>query len=96
MFNQFPSAVEFDLADSVNNAIDWLLSTFGGVFDAISTFVLWVLVRLEDGLIWLPWPLVLVVIGIGAWFATRSKLTTVVLLLLMVMIGGISVRLLRS
>jgi glycine betaine/proline transport system permease protein len=88
MFNEFPSEIKIDLRSRVNDFISWLLSTFSEVFDAISTVILWILLRLENGLTWLPWPVVLLLIGVAAWFATRSKVTTTVLVLLMVMIGS--------
>jgi glycine betaine/proline transport system permease protein len=88
MFNEFPSEVKVDLRSRVNDAIPWILDTFSGVFDAISAFVLGILLRLESALSWLPWPLVLVLIGIAAWYGTRSKVTTAVLVLLMTMIGS--------
>jgi glycine betaine/proline transport system permease protein len=87
MFNEFPSEIKIDLRTRVNDAISWLLSTFGGVFDFIADVIRWVLLNLDGALTWLPWPFVLAVIGILAWYATRSVASTVVLVGLMVMIG---------
>ena len=87
MFNEFPSAVKIDLRTRVNDAISWLLDTFGGVFDFIADVIRWVLLNLEDALTWLPWPVVFLLIGVLAWYGTRSYLTTGVLVGLMFMIG---------
>ncbi len=87
MFNEFPETIEIDLRTRVNDAIDWLLSTFGGVFDFIAAVIRTVLLNLEDVLTWLPWPVVLLFIAVMAWFATRNVMNTVVLTALMVMIG---------
>lgn len=80
--------VEIPLADWVDSAVDWLLITFNVFFDNLSSIILnWLLLPIQDFLNFIPWPVFLLAIAVGAWFSTRSKLTTVVLVLLMTMIG---------
>lgn len=87
MFNEFPDAIDIPLAGWINSLVSWLLTTFGGIFDQISMRTLDLLLNIESFLTWLPWPAVILAVAIGAWFSTRSKLTTVVLVALMLMIG---------
>jgi glycine betaine/proline transport system permease protein len=87
MFNEFPSDIQFPLGNWVDRLVSWMLATFSGVFDGIADVVRWMVLNLESGLTWLPWPFVLAVIAVGAWFSTRSKLTTLVLVALMFMVG---------
>jgi glycine betaine/proline transport system permease protein len=87
MWNEFPSEIEIPLRHWVNDLVRWLLTTFSALFDAISTVILWVLLRIEQGLVWIPWPVMLALIAVAAWYGTRTKLATGVLVGLMVMIG---------
>jgi glycine betaine/proline transport system permease protein len=87
MWREFPSDIEIPLRHWVNDLVRWLLTTFSAVFDSISSVILWVLLRIEQGLVWIPWPVMLVGIAVAAWYGTRTKLATAVLVLLMIMIG---------
>lgn len=87
MWTEFPSSIEIPLAGWVNDLVRWLLVTFSEVFDSISAIVLWVLLKVESLLLVIPWPIMLALIAVAAFFSTRSKLTTVVLVALMFMIG---------
>lgn len=90
---QFPETIggrstEIPLDNWVDDSISWLLQTFGGVFDAISTFTLQqVLLPIEGFLVDIPWPVVLVLVAFLSWYSTRSYVSAVVLTLMMVMIG---------
>lgn len=87
MFNEFPDTIEIPLDRWVNSTVDWLLVEFRSVFDAITDIVRWLVLNLESFLLWLPWPVLVAAVAIGAWFSTRNKLTTAVLVGLIVMIG---------
>lgn len=90
---EFPQEVlgiqtDIPAADWVDRLVSWLLQTFNVVFDEISAFILQrLMLPIENFLVAIPWPVVLIVIGALAWISTRSKLTTTVLVLLMVMVG---------
>lgn len=86
-WTEFPEDVRIPLADWVNRLVNWLLVTFESVFDGISEVILWILLRIQDFLLFVPWPVMLLAIALGAWVSTRSKLTTIVLVLLLGMIG---------
>lgn len=87
MFNEFPQTIEIPIGDWVDRLVRWMLTTFTGVFDAMASVMRWMVLNLESGLTWLPWPAVLIAVGIGGWFSTKSRLTTVVLVGLMFLIG---------
>lgn len=90
---EFPQEVfgiqtDIPAADWVDRLVSWLLQTFNVVFDEISAFILQrLMLPIENFLVAIPWPVVFIVIGVLAWISTRSKLTTMVLLALMAMVG---------
>lgn len=90
---QFPTEVfgvdtYLPLADWTNGVIDWMTTEFNAFFDGVTTFILQrILVPTETFLIGVPWPVFLGVVGVLGWVSTRSKITTVTLVLLMAMIG---------
>ncbi|MFO7272190.1 ABC transporter permease [Sphaerobacter thermophilus] len=88
MWNEFPEQIDIPLANWVNRLVSWLLVTFGDVFDAISTATLWILLRVESAFTAIPWPVMLVLVAVAGALSTRSKLTTVMLVALMVMVGA--------
>lgn len=75
-----------DIAGSVNRAVDWMTAhlysgvpVVGGTADWAARFTTWVLDPVRDGLQWLPWWSVLLLVGviaqlIGTW---RTALTAV-------------------
>jgi glycine betaine/proline transport system permease protein len=81
--------IELPLASWVDRAVDWTLVEFNTIFDQISVFILQrVLLPIEDFLVGIPWQVFLVTTGVLAWFSTRSKVTTAILVALMVLIGS--------
>lgn len=81
--------IEIPLASWVDRGVDWTLIEFNTIFDQISRFILQrVLLPIEKFLVGIPWPVFLATTGILAWFSTRSKLATVMLVVLMMLIGS--------
>ncbi|MCX4736384.1 proline/glycine betaine ABC transporter permease [Streptomyces sp. NBC_01363] len=82
----WPDAWTMDIAGSVNRAVDWMTAhlysgvpVIGGTADWAARFTTWVLDPVRDGLQWLPWWAVLLLVGvlaqlIGTW---RTALTAV-------------------
>ena len=91
---QFPTellgvSTDIPLEDWTNRSIDWMTTEFNTFFDAITTFILQrVLLPVEQFLVGVPWQVFLTVVGALAWVSTRSKVTTITLVLLMAMIGA--------
>jgi glycine betaine/proline transport system permease protein len=64
---EFPKQINIPLGDWVDSAMDWIMATFGGFFDAIGYAILKFMIVIEKFFLWLPWPILVLAIGIGAW-----------------------------
>lgn len=83
----FPEALQFSFAERVNRLVDWLVLNYGDQLRALSDSLLQLLVGLENVLRMIPWWLLLLVVGLLAWHATRNLLRAVVLSGLLMVIG---------
>lgn len=82
----WPLSWTVHIADPVNRAVDWMTAHLysgvpyaGGTADWAGHFTTWVLDPLRDGLQWLPWWSVLLVVAAAAWLigTWRTALTAV-------------------
>lgn len=85
---EFPAWFRIPMRDWVDAFVDWLVVEFGNVFESIATGMLWMLVRLEKFLLWIPWWVIIAAIGVLAWRATGKWRTAVGMTLLVVLIGS--------
>ncbi|CAL9569660.1 ABC transporter permease [Streptomyces sp. enrichment culture] len=85
-FLDWPDGWEVGIAEPVNRAVDWMTAhlysdvpVVGGTADWAAHFTSWVLNPLRDGLQWLPWWSVLLVVATLAWLigTWRTALTAV-------------------
>lgn len=83
----FPDALQFSFADGVNRLVDWLVLHYGDQLRSLSDHLLHVLVGLESLLRLLPWWLLLLLVGLLAWHASRSLTRALVLSALLALIG---------
>jgi glycine betaine/proline transport system permease protein len=61
-----PTKALVPLSDWLGAVLSWFAASFRGVFRAIAAVLVWPLERLRAGLLWLPWPtLILLVASIG-------------------------------
>ncbi|MEU4652914.1 ABC transporter permease subunit [Streptomyces sp. NPDC023723] len=83
---EWPESWALDIAEPVNRAVDWMtghlysgVPVVGGTADWAGHFTTWVLDPLRDGLLWLPWWSVLLVVAAPAWLigTWRTALTAV-------------------
>jgi glycine betaine/proline transport system permease protein len=83
---EWPEAWTVNIAEPVNRAVDWMTAhlysgvpVIGGTADLAGHFTTWVLDPLRDGLQWLPWWSVLLVVAALAWLigTWRTALTAV-------------------
>ncbi|WP_261719251.1 ABC transporter permease subunit [Streptomyces sp. FZ201] len=80
----WPDAWVLEIAEPVNRAVDWMTAhlysgvpVVGGTADWAGHFTTWVLDPVRDGLLWLPWWAVLLVVAALAWLigTWRTALT---------------------
>ncbi|MEX2534361.1 MAG: proline/glycine betaine ABC transporter permease [Trueperaceae bacterium] len=84
----FPESWRVPLREWTNDGVDWLVINYGDIFRAITDTLLYILVRVENFLTWLPWWLVIVLVGMLVWHAFgRRLLPALVLAGLMVLVG---------
>ena len=87
MSGGFPEALQFSFASSVNHLVDWLVLNYGDHLRSVSDQLLQLLVALENLLRALPWWLLLLLIGLLAWHASRSLARALGLTALLTLIG---------
>jgi glycine betaine/proline transport system permease protein len=68
---EFPEFIQIPMAEWVDAVMAWLLTNWAGFFDAIGDGILFGLLHIERFLLWLPWVVVVVVVGLIAWRAMR-------------------------
>ncbi|MEU9656942.1 ABC transporter permease [Streptomyces chartreusis] len=82
----WPDAWALNIAEPVNRAVDWMtdhlysgVPVVGGTADWAAHFTTWVLDPVRDGLLWLPWWSVLLIVAALAWLigTWRTALTAV-------------------
>ena len=83
----FPEQFRIPLGQWINHAIDWLVETHGEAFEAVGNALLKVLVVLDQGLRGAPWWLVIAIIGMLAFHATRRAFVALALMAAMFAVG---------
>ena len=68
---EFPQFLEIPLADLIDGLISWILTNLGGVLDVIGDGLLGGLVAMERLLLWIPWFIIVIGVGVVAWIALR-------------------------
>lgn len=87
MSGGFPETLHFSFADAVNRFVDWLVLAYGDQLRNVSDGLLQVLVGLENLLRLTPWWLLLVIVALMTWHASRSITRALVLSGLLFLIG---------
>jgi glycine betaine/proline transport system permease protein len=64
---EFPDRFYIPMEKWIDILMDWILVNMAGIFDAIGLATLKILIVIEFVLLWLPWPVVLILIGAAAW-----------------------------
>jgi glycine betaine/proline transport system permease protein len=75
------------IAAAANNAVEWLVTQHGDAFEAIANVILVPLVALEGALRTAPPALVLLLVGVVAFLASRRLIFSIMLVVLMWLIG---------
>jgi len=86
--NSFPEFIRIPLADWIDAVMDWLLTQFAGLFDAIGHILLMMLLYIERFFLWLPWWLIILVVGGASWWIMRKWWMGFGMAALLVLIGS--------
>lgn len=85
----FPVNISRALEWVIDSSIEWTIIEFGWFFDVISDNLKWVLGKLRDFLIWVPWPIMMGIIFMIAW-RLSSKRVAFMSLIGMIFISSVS------
>ena len=70
----FPDAWGRDIGGTIDRAVKWLTTNGDWLFDGIKGITLQLLVWLEDALLWIPWPAIVVAVGMISLRVSGSAL----------------------
>ncbi len=84
--SDFPEWIVIEVGKYVDSFVKWLLQNFSPFFDAISSGSMWMLLKFEGVLYWLPWWIVLLVILLVSW-KVKNLLSGIIFTTLVFMIG---------
>jgi len=85
---EFPGFLRLPLKDWIDAIMSWVLHNWAGFFDAIGDAILYVLLNIERFLLWLPWIVVVVLVGLIAWRVMRSWGAGLLMTAFLVLIGS--------
>jgi glycine betaine/proline transport system permease protein len=84
---EFPEILDVPLASWIDAVMKWLLTHWGGFFDAVGDGLLWFLLKLEDFFLWIPWFIVILVVGIAGWYLMSRWWIGLIMAALMLLVG---------
>ena len=64
---KFPKAIDIPLDGWVDTAMDWVLFSFGGFFDALGSIILQFMLLVERFFLWIPWFILVAAVGVLSW-----------------------------
>lgn len=65
--SKFPEVLKFELGIYVEQFVEWLTDNYEGFFDALSSGILWFLLKVQHLLLWIPWMMILVLVFLIVW-----------------------------
>ena len=85
---EFPEFFRIPLADWIDAGMSWILTNWGVVFDAIGGGILYMLLNIERFLLWLPWFVIVLIVGLIAWRVMRLWWAGLIMASFLVLIGS--------
>ncbi|NCD06669.1 MAG: proline/glycine betaine ABC transporter permease [Spirochaetia bacterium] len=85
---EFPNMINIPLAKVIDSIMDWLLLHLDGFFDFIGSIILHVVLALENLLLFTPWFVIILLIGLAGWKLLGKLSTGIVFMAMMFVIGG--------
>ncbi len=86
---EFPEWLRIPVASWVDTAMDWILANLGPFFDWIGSVGLTVLIAVDRALIYIPWFVLVIAVGLGAWRLLASWRIGVGLALMLMFVGAV-------
>ncbi len=71
---EFPEALRVNLGDPIETFIKWITINFEAFFDGVKDSILWFLLKIQGGLLFVPWFLILILLFVVGWRAKSVKL----------------------
>ena len=84
---EFPEVINIPLAKAIDSLMDWLLLHLGGFFDVIGAIILHVVQALESLLLFTPWFVIILLVGLAGW-KLLGKISTAITFMLMLFVIG--------
>jgi len=85
---EFPELLRVPLADWIDAIMSWLLTNWAVFFDAIGDAILFVLLYIERFLLWIPWFVIVLLVGLVAWRVMRLWWAGLIMAVFLVLIGS--------
>jgi glycine betaine/proline transport system permease protein len=85
---EFPTTLQIPLAEWTDAAMDWVLDNLGPFFDLLGFIGLKVLLFVEDVLLFIPWFVVVAVVGVLAWKALEKVTYGIIMAVMLLLIGS--------
>jgi len=85
---EFPELIHIPLAEWVDAIMSWLLTNWAAVFDAIGHAILLMLLYIERFLLWIPWLVIVLLVGLVAWRVMRLWWAGLLMASFLVLIGS--------
>ncbi|MCY1152161.1 MAG: proline/glycine betaine ABC transporter permease [Sphaerochaetaceae bacterium] len=85
---EFPETINLPLASVIDSIMDWLLLHLDGLFDFIGAIILHVVLALESLLLFVPWFIIILLIGLAGWKLLGKISTAIVFMTMMFIIGA--------
>jgi glycine betaine/proline transport system permease protein len=64
---EFPEKLYIPMEKWIDVVMDWILTNTTAFFDAIGGALLKILIIMDKMLLWIPWPVVLLLVAVAAW-----------------------------
>jgi len=85
---EFPEMIDIPLAKAIDAGMEWLLTHLDGFFDAIGFVILQVVNAFEAVFLFLPWFVLIPLVGLAGWKLVGKWKSGIVFMLLLTLIGS--------
>ena len=85
---EFPEFLRIPLAGGIDAGMDWLLINGDAAFDAIGDTILYILLGIENFFLWMPWIVLVILVGVLAWRVMRAWWAGLSMAVLLTLVGS--------